>query len=267
MPLNVLRQYEQRRFTVKNNHGENDMKPDTIFLFQGDSITDGNRLKNGDPNHILGHGYVFCTASKLAEEYAGQHPYFFNRGVSGDRTSQILDRWQEDALALHPDVLTLLAGVNNILSCYSKEEGQLVSSEELAQRYEEDIRKMLTASRKQNPSLKILLGLPFFYKADCWSEAFHKHTPAAEKEFTMDFRSIIQHNAEEKMADAVRLQQITRRIAADFQAQVLDFPAAIAAALEKAPLDYWVWDGIHPTYAGHRLLAKVWLEGWEKIRA
>lgn len=82
-------------------------------------------------------------------------------------------------------------------------------------------------------------------------------------------RQALQHAGEEvcRCCLAVRLQRITRRIAADFQAQVLDFPAAIAAALEKAPLDYWVWDGIHPTYAGHRLLAKVWLEGWEKIRA
>ena len=27
------------------------------ILFQGDSITDGNRGRSKDPNHILGHGY------------------------------------------------------------------------------------------------------------------------------------------------------------------------------------------------------------------
>ena len=26
------------------------------ILFQGDSITDGNRGRNEDPNHIMGHG-------------------------------------------------------------------------------------------------------------------------------------------------------------------------------------------------------------------
>lgn len=26
-----------------------------VFLFQGDSITDGNRGRDEDPNHILGH--------------------------------------------------------------------------------------------------------------------------------------------------------------------------------------------------------------------
>ena len=27
------------------------------FLFQGDSITDGNRTRNNDWNHVMGHGY------------------------------------------------------------------------------------------------------------------------------------------------------------------------------------------------------------------
>ena len=34
------------------------------ILFQGDSITDGNRGRRADPNHILGHGYVFIIAAK-----------------------------------------------------------------------------------------------------------------------------------------------------------------------------------------------------------
>jgi hypothetical protein len=33
------------------------------ILFQGDSITDGNRGRSADPNHILGHGYVNFQAA------------------------------------------------------------------------------------------------------------------------------------------------------------------------------------------------------------
>ena len=29
------------------------------ILFQGDSITDGNRTRDEDPNHVMGHGYAF----------------------------------------------------------------------------------------------------------------------------------------------------------------------------------------------------------------
>ena len=35
------------------------------ILFQGDSITDGNRGRGADPNHILGHGYVFIPDGGL----------------------------------------------------------------------------------------------------------------------------------------------------------------------------------------------------------
>ena len=40
------------------------------ILFQGDSITDGNRGRSEDPNHILGHGYVFA----IAAHYGAQFP-------------------------------------------------------------------------------------------------------------------------------------------------------------------------------------------------
>ena len=32
------------------------------FLFQGDSITDGNRSRNTDWNHVMGHGYACLIA-------------------------------------------------------------------------------------------------------------------------------------------------------------------------------------------------------------
>ncbi|WP_397376158.1 hypothetical protein [Paenibacillus sp. sptzw28] len=36
------------------------------ILFQGDSITDGNRDRNEDPNPILGHGFAFTIASSAS---------------------------------------------------------------------------------------------------------------------------------------------------------------------------------------------------------
>jgi phospholipase/lecithinase/hemolysin len=30
-------------------------------------------------------------------------------------------------------------------------------------------------------------------------------------------------------------------------------------ACKNAPADYWMWDGIHPTVAGHELLAREWI--------
>lgn len=33
---------------------------------------------------------------------------------------------------------------------------------------------------------------------------------------------------------------------------------AINAACKKAPPSYWIWDGIHPTYSGHQIMADEW---------
>lgn len=39
------------------------------ILFQGDSITDGNRGRSADPNHILGHGYCFIIAAQYSSQF------------------------------------------------------------------------------------------------------------------------------------------------------------------------------------------------------
>lgn len=86
------------------------------ILFQGDSITDGNWGRNLDPNHILGHGYVYIIAAQLGSQYAESQPYFMNRGVSGNRVSDVYARWNEDAISLQPDLISLLVGVNDVHS-------------------------------------------------------------------------------------------------------------------------------------------------------
>src|SRR5436190_18411808 len=85
--------------------------PGARILFQGDSITDGNRGRSADPNHILGHGYAFIIAAKYGAAYADRNLTFLNRGVSGNKVTDLAKRWQKDTLELKPDVLSILIGV------------------------------------------------------------------------------------------------------------------------------------------------------------
>jgi hypothetical protein len=50
---------------------EDEQRPDNglVFLFQSDSITYGNRGRNADPNHIMGHGYAFAVASRRGADF------------------------------------------------------------------------------------------------------------------------------------------------------------------------------------------------------
>ena len=80
----------------------------SVFLFIGDSITDGNwgvksntsKRSYKDLNHIYGHGYVFLCASELMSQYPEKEFVFHNRGISGNTIVDMASRWQQDCLDL-----------------------------------------------------------------------------------------------------------------------------------------------------------------------
>lgn len=119
------------------------------ILFQGDSITDGNRGRSADPNHILGHGYVFITAARHGAAFPELQLEFMNRGVSGNTVLDLEKRWQKDMLGLKPDLLSILIGVND--------NGKGVPLDQYEQVYD----KLLTDAKAANPRIKLVLGEPF----------------------------------------------------------------------------------------------------------
>ncbi len=95
-------------------------------VFIGDSITDGNwgnvynykktsaERSQTDMNHIYGHSYVMLIASDIQSSRPRSGYSFFNRGFSGHKLCDLAARWQEDVLDLHPDILSVLVGTNDI---------------------------------------------------------------------------------------------------------------------------------------------------------
>jgi lysophospholipase L1-like esterase len=123
--------------------------PGARILFQGDSITDGNRGRTADPNHILGHGYVFIIAARHGAAFPDAKLDFMNRGVSGNTVLDLEKRWQKDTLDLKPNVLSILIGVNDN------------SRNVPLDQYEQVYDKLLADARAANPKLKLVLGEPF----------------------------------------------------------------------------------------------------------
>lgn len=64
------------------------------ILFQGDSITDGNRIKNNttDLNHQIGHSYVYPIVASLMCYSCDKGYECLNRGVSGNRVLDLYSR-------------------------------------------------------------------------------------------------------------------------------------------------------------------------------
>ena len=193
------------------------------ILFQGDSITDGNRGRSADPNHILGHGYAFIIAAKFGAAFPERKLEFFNRGVSGNTVLDLEKRWQKDALDLKPDVLSILIGVND--------RGRKVPFDQYEQTYD----KLITQAKAANPQLKLVLCEPFMLDTKAT-------TP--------------QHGSPNE--DIVKRQEIVARLAKKHGAALVRFQAALDRATELAPAAHWVWDNVHPTYSGHQILADEW---------
>ncbi len=136
--------------------------PGARILFQGDSITDGNRGRNADPNHILGHGYAFITAARHGAAFPESKLDFMNRGVSGNTVLELQQRWQKDTLELKPDILSILIGVND--------HGRGIPLEQFEQVYDQ----LLTEAKAANPKLKLVLCEPFLKPGGQPNETFRK---------------------------------------------------------------------------------------------
>jgi lysophospholipase L1-like esterase len=143
--------------------------PGARILFQGDSITDGNRGRSADPNHILGHGYVFIIAAKYGAAFPDLKLDFINRGVSGNTVLDLENRWQKDTLDPKPDVLSILIGVND--------SGRGIPLPQYEQVYD----KLITKAKTANPKIKLVLCAPFVKPTGTVNEDIRKRQEIVAK--------------------------------------------------------------------------------------
>ena len=197
--------------------------PGARVLFQGDSITDGNRGRSADPNHILGHGYVFIIAAKYGAAFAAMNLDFVNRGVSGNTVRELQKRWEKDTLELKPDLLSILIGVND--------QSHDVPIDEYERTYDELLIQVKTA----NPKLRLVLCEPFTLPVGKRKDGYEA------------WRAGIQAR-----------QDVVAKLAARHDAALVHFQSVFEGACKVAPAEHWIWDGVHPTYSGHQLMADEW---------
>jgi lysophospholipase L1-like esterase len=204
--------------------------PHAVILFQGDSITDGGRWRTGmDYNHIMGQDYGYMIAAQIGYESPQRDLDFINRGIGGDQVRDLAARWQRDTLDFHPQLLSILVGVNDTI-----EDG---AKAETVEQYKTTYDTLLAQTLAALPGVHIVLGEPFMmpvgkYKADyaTW------------------------------MAQLQQRQAVVAALAAKYHLPEILYQNAFTAALQRAPADHWSWDGIHPTYAGQGMMVHEWLK-------
>ena len=201
------------------------------ILFQGDSITDCGRVRDDNPNLYaqLGWGYPAHVASRLLADRRDPELAFFNRGISGNRTPDLYARWKIDALNLEPDLLSILIGVNDTWHEFYHHNGVEVD------RGARILEEILLWTRRALPACRILLMEPFVFPIGV-------------------------ANAEWLEEVKLRAAEV-RRLAEKHGLAFLPLQERLEAAARDAGCQEFVLpDGVHPSLAGHQIIADAWLE-------
>lgn len=233
-----------------------------IVLFSGDSITDGNRGHSMDCNHIMGHGFQYIIASKLALENAEAMPKFFNKGYSGARMADLFGKWQADVIENKPTVLSILDGTNDGLFGFINK----ISAEEAAQQFKDNLIKALEVTREKFPQIKIIICEPFYFPIYDKSTGFDfvPH-PYCEENHGRPDRDETRECIEYRLKATKLIAEYAKEIAEKYADAFVPIYDDMAREIAKSRTEYFMWDGTHPTITGHEVIARAWLNATENL--
>lgn len=197
-------------------------KENDVVLFQGDSVTDCGR--NREDLYDLGVGYPLVISSLLYHKLAGMNVTFLNKGISGNRSCDLVARWKEDCLDLKPTVVSIMIGINDTWRGFDSNDPTSCEA------YEANYRKIL----EQTAALgaRIIMMEPYVLP-----------NPEDRKAWRADLDPKI---------------QVCRHLAKEFGAILVPTDGLMNAGFIATPDTYYSKDGVHPTYAGHGLIAEGW---------
>ena len=194
------------------------------ILFQGDSITDAGRDRNDC--HDLGNGYPKYASAMIADAYPDVDFEFIDLGISGNRSIDLLERMDRDIVAIDPDVVSILIGVNDVWHRHSH------AKEMTDEQFEGYYREILERIKKETHA-KILMMAPFLL---C----------APDKEIMR--------------AEVESVAAIVRRLADEYADAYLPLDEKFAEALPTAPApDFYSGDGVHPNAEGAAFIGELYL--------
>lgn len=203
----------------------NMFKPDDVVLFQGDSITDVSRSREDDS--LLGNGYPMMIRSWYFSKYPEACVTFLNRGISGNRVKDLQARLEKDFIDLRPTWISILIGVNDCWRRYDRNDP--TSAEEFEERY----RDLLTKIR-HNLGAKLILCEPFLL-----------HVTPERAKWREDLDPKI---------------NVVRKLSREFNTLLVPLDSVFTDAANRRTPEFWSADGVHPTAAGHALIARAWFD-------
>jgi lysophospholipase L1-like esterase len=174
-------------------------------------------------NRVVFLGDSITDYWKLANYFPGK-PYI-NRGVDGQTTPEMLVRFRQDVIDVHPKVVVVLAGTNDIAG---------VTGRTLNEDIEANYASMAELARAHGIRVVFASVLPV-----------HNYTRDAEESFALRPRERI-----------LALNKWMKNYCAQERFVYLDYFSALVderGMLARALAD----DGVHPTDAGYKIMASL----------
>lgn len=195
------------------------------ILFIGDSITEWGRFEDEEN---IGDNYVRMIRDYFAVHTPDQFPEIINRGIGGNRITDLANRWQDDVITHQPDLLSISIGVNDVWRQLDNPDMEQVYPDQ----YEEIYRTLIEKTQAET-NAKIVLMEPTVIEEDVNSEGNQKLKPYVE---------------------------IVNKVAQEYGLTVVPtYHAFIDYLTSERPLPLTT-DGVHMSSTGHALMAKTWIE-------
>ncbi len=182
-----------------------------------------SRAPSASENRVVFLGDSITDYWKLSNYFRGK-PYI-NRGVDGQTTSQMLVRFRQDVIDLHPKVVIVLAGTNDIAGVTGPTRNEDI---------ENNFASMADLAREHGIRMVFASVLPV-----------HNYTQDAKESFALRPRERI-----------LALNEWLKDYCAKHRLVYLDYFSVLVdkqGMLKRELAD----DGLHPTDAGYRIMASL----------
>lgn len=205
------------------------LQDDQTVLFIGDSITDCGRRAAERP---LGSGYVRLFTEMATARWPERRISYINKGIGGNRITDLKNRWHDDVLYHRPDRLSIKIGINDLHSVLRNAD-DAVTPEIFAEIYDE----LLTLTQKELECPVVLLT-PFYISTDRDGNSFRSEV----LDLLPSYIDTVEQMADRYDTLLVNLHEI-------FQEQ-----------LEYRDADTFCPEPVHPNHTGHMVMAQALMD-------
>jgi lysophospholipase L1-like esterase len=206
--------------------GDFAVKDGQTILFIGDSITDCGRRGTEAP---LGNGYVRFVSELATARYPERSIRYINKGIGGNRVTDLKERWQDDVVVHKPDWLSIKIGINDLHSLLMGLAGA-VSPALFEETYDAILRET-----KREVGCPVLLISPFYISRDRTGQTFRSRV----LDLLPQYLDVVYRMHERHGTRLVRLHDLFQR------------------HLEYRDADAFCPEPVHPHHAGHIVIAEA----------